>query len=328
MTINSICSAQTTGYHIGNSLTWDSSPTFLDNIASSQGISLTLGHHINCNRSLIDIWNNPEQTCIDPIAGFGYYLDALTVDLDYVTAQPFWSKSSTLGSDEQVFSDFAVLLDQNPNNTDTTIYLYQAWGADWFMSNGDWYNDVLDSDMTPTTASDEYFVHLYNRLTSSHVRPIRIIPVGQVIDALNTRITEGNLFGVSSIQDLYRDSIHMSYDLGRFAASVTTIVVLLDIPPFGLHEVWIEQFGDGGYDRQTFVDIENTIWDIVSQDSRTGVNPCLGDANRDGNITPSDFTAWISAFNSEYSIADQNRDGYVTPADFTAWINNYNAGCS
>ncbi|GAB5497435.1 MAG: hypothetical protein Phyf2KO_25150 [Phycisphaerales bacterium] len=54
---------------------------------------------------------------------------------------------------------------------------------------------------------------------------------------------------------------------------------------------------------------------------------CHADVNRDGALTPTDFTAWIDAYNTGDDKADQNRDGDNTPTDFTAWIANYNAGC-
>jgi len=55
---------------------------------------------------------------------------------------------------------------------------------------------------------------------------------------------------------------------------------------------------------------------------------CLADTNRNGAVTPTDFTAWIAAFNSgNEAVADQNLDGMISPTDFTAWIANYNIGC-
>lgn len=55
--------------------------------------------------------------------------------------------------------------------------------------------------------------------------------------------------------------------------------------------------------------------------------PCVADVNGDGLLGPTDFTAWIAAFNTGAMQCDQNGDGVCTPADFTAWIVNYNAGC-
>jgi len=55
--------------------------------------------------------------------------------------------------------------------------------------------------------------------------------------------------------------------------------------------------------------------------------PCLADVNGDGNLSPTDFTAWINAFNNNLLGCDQNVDGSCTPTDFTAWIANFNAGC-
>ena len=54
---------------------------------------------------------------------------------------------------------------------------------------------------------------------------------------------------------------------------------------------------------------------------------CVADVNGDGQLSPTDFTAWIAAFNTNDPSADQNGDGQITPTDFTAWIANYNAGC-
>ena len=56
-------------------------------------------------------------------------------------------------------------------------------------------------------------------------------------------------------------------------------------------------------------------------------NDCLADVNGDGAVTPTDFTAWVNAFNNNLPECDQNGDGACTPTDFTAWVNNFNAGC-
>ncbi|RNC80529.1 MAG: hypothetical protein ED559_01590 [Phycisphaera sp.] len=58
-----------------------------------------------------------------------------------------------------------------------------------------------------------------------------------------------------------------------------------------------------------------------------GATVCPADVNADGEVTPSDFTAWINEFNKQSPAADQNGDGSVMPDDFTAWIDNFNNGC-
>lgn len=56
-------------------------------------------------------------------------------------------------------------------------------------------------------------------------------------------------------------------------------------------------------------------------------DPCVADVNGDGMLSPTDFTAWIDAYNGGSAGCDQNADGSCTPTDFTAWITNYNNGC-
>ncbi|PHQ78815.1 MAG: hypothetical protein COB69_09195 [Phycisphaera sp.] len=60
-----------------------------------------------------------------------------------------------------------------------------------------------------------------------------------------------------------------------------------------------------------------------------GCDPCpnVADVNNDGVLDSTDFTAWITAFNTQDPAADQNADGNITPTDFSAWITNFNAGC-
>jgi len=54
---------------------------------------------------------------------------------------------------------------------------------------------------------------------------------------------------------------------------------------------------------------------------------CVADVNGDGDLTASDFTAWIDAFNNGAAGCDQNSDGECTATDFTGWITNFSLGC-
>ena len=79
----------------------------------------------------------------------------------------------------------------------------------------------------------------------------------------------------------------------------------------------------------------NTVTVVAYEESGKGnavvheffVNLCPADVNKDGIASPTDFTAWINAFNNNLPECDQNADGSCTATDFTAWIANFNAGC-
>ena len=77
--------------------------------------------------------------------------------------------------------------------------------------------------------------------------------------------------------------------------------------------------------------IEKFVSASAVDDNNNGIpdacEVCLPDVNGDGMLTPTDFTAWINAFNNNLPECDQNGDGTCTPTDFTAWIANFNAGC-
>lgn len=316
------------GYHIGNSLTWDCQPEMIELLIAEQNESLSTGFHINCNHSLDQIVGDPSQTCVIPVPEFGTFQNALTqVDLDYITVQPYWTETSTLSTDQVVIQYFDSLLSANPENEDTVLYLYQAWGARWFMRDGHWYDPIDTTGTIPTTPENHYFEMLFQSIDQSLDRPVRLIPAAQVLLEIQDRILNDELPGVISLIPFYRDDIHMSEELGRFTAAITVATVLYDRPPFGMFSEWIQERGDGGYSIDVYRQIEYAVWDVVSSEPRSGVNPCLADTNRDGMLTPQDFTAWLAAYNTGSSIADQNRDGRISPRDYTVWIDSFNNGC-
>ena len=66
---------------------------------------------------------------------------------------------------------------------------------------------------------------------------------------------------------------------------------------------------------------------IIAFGDSCGASECVADVNGDGMLTPTDFSAWIGAFNNNLPTCDQNGDSVCTPTDFSAWIGNYNSGC-
>ena len=82
----------------------------------------------------------------------------------------------------------------------------------------------------------------------------------------------------------------------------------------------------GTFDTVTYPGVLN--YEVLYLPDRVRVAyDCIADTNNDGSVTPTDFTAWVNAFNNNLPECDQNGDGACTPTDFTAWIANFNAGC-
>lgn len=54
---------------------------------------------------------------------------------------------------------------------------------------------------------------------------------------------------------------------------------------------------------------------------------CMADVNRNGVVEPTDFNAWIIAFNNNDPLADTNENGDLTLSDFNAWVFQYNRPC-
>ncbi len=65
---------------------------------------------------------------------------------------------------------------------------------------------------------------------------------------------------------------------------------------------------------------------FVQIDFTQSFDRLCADQNEDGQVTPADYSAWVSNFNTNNLKADVNKDNMVTPADFSAWVAAYNLG--
>lgn len=54
---------------------------------------------------------------------------------------------------------------------------------------------------------------------------------------------------------------------------------------------------------------------------------CRADVNRNGTVEPTDFTAWVTAYNNQDELADINENGNIDMADFNSWMFYYNRPC-
>ena len=259
-------------YRIGNSLTWDSQPEGIEALAGQAGFLHDEGFHINCANTLEDIFANPAQVCLPPVDEYGTWDAALAgAPWQAVTLQPFYGGTSTLGSDEDAILAMIAEARTNPQNADARFYIYAAWPRlSEFAAT--WTSAVDDEDDTPTVLAHAYFAHLVNRVRAATSARVYLIPVSEILHDLDQRLQAGDVPGLTGLAQLYRDDIHLSNDLGRFVAGLTTFATLYATDPAGLvkPERWYgtsaTPFTPAFYDA-----VRAAIWTVIAGHPHTGV---------------------------------------------------------
>ena len=300
-------------YFVGNSLTLDGlghySPEGLGfhRLAASAGIDLDYGFHLRCGSALPDTLANPTDVCVTSPFQYGRFYKALpSYQWDAVTIQPYLGTSLAL--DAAATKSFIELAQSHPGNSDTAFYLYSAWPA---LTVGKystyWEADLQEDDSLPSQQHRSYVDHLFTRVDKQNDVTLRLIPAGEVMYRLDKLIDAGELPGVTSINQFYRDDLHLS-NLGKYIASATILAVTEREDP-AQFVVPVSNYGE--ISTATLEVLHKTIWDVVASDPRTGI----ADFDDDGAIGASDLALWMTG----NPRADANGDELVDGADFLIW---------
>ncbi|MEM6655178.1 MAG: DUF4886 domain-containing protein [Planctomycetota bacterium] len=278
-------------------------------MASDLGIDIDVGYHVRCGSSATQIVDDPATTCVDP-TDFGDFQTALPgYGWDAITIQSHAAGGATLESETNAIAQLATLAKQNSGSADTSLYLYQAWFFNNNSQESNWLSPVESSFQQPTVHRRAYFSRLRDEL-SGLGHDFSVVPTGDVLYRVLEEIRSGNLPGLTSREDLFRDSIHMSYGVGRFLASTTVLATVLQIDPTGYDSPW-------NLDRDLETRLQSLVWEVVSNHPEAGIvdGSVPGDYSDDGEVGFEDVYAWQSSFGSSTNFtADGNRD-FLTGAD-------------
>jgi hypothetical protein len=322
--------AVTTSYHIGNSLTYDSQPLALEQLAASRGTDHRVGYHIHANWSMQDILANPEETSFDP-SEFGTFTGAFAnYHWDAITLQPHRSYPTTqMRQDVESILTFIDIARSNPANAGTNFYIYQAWPeAGNYQLN--WLAPSPDGPNTVMTRTREYYNHLIERVRAETDANVFMVPVGDVLYEIDVRIRNKTIPGFFSVNEFYRDGIHLSSEIGRYVASMTTYSTILGQYPNELEKP--EGFFEGPrtLTPQQEALLQETIRDVLDKHAYSGVDlppPLRADFNHDNRVNEFDLAIWeqYSAFTNPY---DLNGDHRVNGRDFLEWQRGFQAELS
>jgi uncharacterized membrane protein len=227
-----------------------------------------------------------------------------------------WQPTVWVNGAKTVLADTPVTCQANEVNDDGTVvvgYSYDApnatrTAAKWTFDGTDWNEELLGLlPNTPIGPSGGWsFCTGISGDGSVIIGTNRFVENGPFSQATGFVWTE--TLGMISIEDLLADH-GISLPTGFQIDSLSSIT-----------QDGTKIVGTGSYPA-TYPDYWTILIDL--DDSLE----CPADVNGDGSVTPTDFSAWINAFNNNLPECDQNGDGSCTPTDFSAWIANFNAGC-
>ena len=250
-------------------------------------------------------------------------------DWDCISLQPF---DRSIDSDTNSITRFITLA--SPRNTNTQYYVYSRW-----MRTG---NMLPDYDTTWTTNAgtgsggynqeckdffEKVMLALRPLWLTNLSKPIRIVPCGDVLYAMNQKMKAGRVPGLASITQVYADGIHFN-DTGAYIVACTFFATMYKESPIGLPG---SPYGIN--DPALAATIQTTAWEVVRVHPYAGVIPePLPDTY---NITvpeggtaalrvkmsdPIATTVTISRASGDGDISVSNGATLIfTPANYAAW---------
>ena len=181
-------------YLIGNSLTWDTIPEYLDGDTQ---------WHVDCGKPLPFLFDNPDKPCVKTSTIWTNALKNKQYDL--ISIQPHYG--SNLKTDLETISKWMQL---QPN---ANIIIHTGW-AFHVDRQEEYENPTLCDDIMQH--SPFYFDALIRQLRQKF--PGRKIERTYAMDLLQLAhrdIIEGKS-PLKTVEELYRDKIHMTYEGGRY----------------------------------------------------------------------------------------------------------------
>lgn len=267
-------------YHVGNSLTFKalSFPyktwsllayeeriiAFMD----ARGVRYVPGWHIAWGASLPSLWGNRFAPAVANAGPAGQALADYTWDV--LTLQ-LWGDD--VEGDVAAAKNFIDLgLARNPA---LRVFLVETWVRKEKTLTPDyptqWNREWKEGQKhgVPPIHCQAYARTVFRNLqqaTSELRHPVRLIPIGTVLHALDQRMRAGELPGFTRVEDLYQDDVHLA-EFGNYVALETFYAVMFGANPAGqprtdLFPTVTDAFAAA---------VQETIWKVVATTPETGV---------------------------------------------------------
>jgi hypothetical protein len=270
------------GFAVGNSLTADAwhvgGPARL---AATRGDSYTQGLHINGSVGLKDQWDR-YLSGIAPYYSEPSPFQVALVDepWDAIVLQPF---KNTAAQEISAARNILDLASANTLNTQSLIYVYApATQLDSQMRTqfSTRWIEPYAGEAVGNSTNRAFFQTVFDGVRSAYPqRTVGVIPAGDVWAAFGAKIDAGQVPGLTSSAELYRDELHASA-LGQLTTVATWYAVTLRQDPRGLPLI----SGFGSTTQAQADAIFQVAWDVVTADSARTLVLTPGDTNADHTV--------------------------------------------
>lgn len=259
-------------YFIGHSLIGHDIPHMVKALRDSQGANTySWGSQIINGSNLLNNWSNPQNG----ENGGNYQIDLSTNSYrNLIVTEAIPLKNHVTWSDTYGYADNFYNHFYQYSNAET-MYIYETWhcldsgttGCDFDPeSNIDW-RVRLDEDLDDWEA-------IANQLNSIHPETeVLLVPGGQAMARLYDEIIDGNLTGVSNIQDLFNDNIHLN-DIGSYYMACVMYATIFKESPEGLtlniNDVWGQPYNAPS--SELGLQLQQIAWEVSCLYDRNGVD--------------------------------------------------------
>lgn len=284
-------------YHVGNSLSCDMYIAFRKTATAyqaSKGDTYSWGFHFRNGTGITWMYANPTPPPaangkIDPTrSAVGQTAVSLWPDSnlvpwpkalpgnhwDVVTVQPFHDTqvSTDLATDKAAINGMIAAAKTRADNASTRFFIYAAWPAVKYGDLESYKNAYLATNMDGSMPTRKYITTLADSVRQTHP-DVAVIPVGEVLYALDEMMKTGKFQNFTSIQQLHRDPIHLN-SIGENVAAWTAYATIFKQSPVGLPNDTRANGLAAPFTNVTDVSpadlhlMQQTIWAVVNEQSK------------------------------------------------------------
>ena len=252
-------------FHVGTSRT--DQAYGMHDVAKARGHETRFGRHMIPGAPLDWLWNHRDEGFRAPDRKKP--ADAILREgkWDVLILQPYGrapEKSIEFGANYA-----AAAYEGNP---DCRVYVFANYpGIGKDQSEGDrWVERWLAPDFRRGRAN---FEKVAQGITAKcpDKKPVRIIPVGEVMHRLHLRMQEDKVPGFQHIADLYQDGVHLKSE-GKYVEAVTHYATVFGDDPHGAITTGLRFWrGPYGVEKEFAEVVWDVVWEVVTTYTHTGI---------------------------------------------------------